>query len=167
MHAQYCNSREILSPTASTTPGQQVRTGRFLLKLLHHCRVFGATGLHGGGERGQCRSVAKAVQMSGTAAVGSAEAKRRQRTAQFPGQNRRPQAFATHRIVAEPDRFERSVLPQIIDVPVRLVSQPAVMGQPGLHPTRPEGAADIDHPTRFQRQPVAPANGHDVRHGAA
>ena len=95
--------------------------------------------------------------MRPTTAIGSAEAKRRR----LPAERTRrlsPQTFAVDRVVAVPDRFERGVSPQVIDMPIRASRQPAVMAQAARDPAGTESAADIERPTRRQRQQLSPAD---------
>ena len=95
---------------------------------LDHVRVIGSTEFQRRNERGQRRSDTEPIQMGGTPAIGSTEAEWRCPSAQFLSQHFRPQAFASKRIVAEPNRFERSVPPQIVDVPMRPNHRSAMVG---------------------------------------
>lgn len=121
--------------------------------------MIGRARLQQGDESGERGAGFKKVEVRGTAAIGRAEAKRRRAPAKRP-RRLGPQTFSAQRVVTEPNGFKRSALPQVIDMPVRPSRQPAMVAQAARDPAGAERAADVERPTRRQRQwPLADENG--------
>lgn len=100
---------------------------------------------------GHCRTGLEKVEMRPTAAIGSAEAKRRRSSAKRVCRLG-PQTFPAAQIDAGPDRLNRGVLAQIIDMPVRADRHPAMVAQAAREAAGTERAADVERPARCQRQ---------------